>query len=122
MLELIRKINHQKINENETGDIIKRFEKSKINVSDLHYGSNFGSRYEARLILIKEVEKGFSVAVIDVVGGIYLLDIEDNKFILNNNIGFGTVIGDKVESWCFDREGTVAYGYESTYKYAEKAY
>ena len=121
MLELIRKINHQDIGESEIDGIVELFEERDVQVYDSHYGSNFGSRYEARLILIKEVEKGFSVAAIDVVGGIYLLDIKDNKFIINNNIGFGTVIGDKVEGWCFDREGTIAYGYESTCRYAEKA-
>ena len=122
MLELIRKINNQKISENEIENIVKLFKENEVEVYDSHYGSNFGSRYETSFILIKETGSGYSVAAVDAVGGIYHLNVKDNKFIINNSMCYGSRMGDKVEGWCFDRENVVAYGYESTGRYAFSAY
>ena len=119
MLELIRKINSQKISKNEIENIVERFKSTKINIFDNH----FSTSKPTNLILVKEAgrRRRYSVVAPDANGNIYKVGIWGGQPALNNAIGFGTLIGDKVEGWCFDREGTVAYGYESTCRYAEKA-
>ena len=115
MLELIRKINSQDID--EIDGIVELFEENEVEVYDGH----FGDSRMTNLILIKEVSNGYTVAATDAVNNLVLISIRDNELNFFNGKIFGTVIGDKVEGWCFDREGTIAFGYESTQRYAEKA-
>ena len=118
MLRLIDKINTHELTQKEIQDAVERFNDEEVEVYDPHYGTS----YMTSLILIKETGSGYSVAAVDKVGGIYHLNVKDNKLSINNSMCYGSRIGDKVEGWDFDRECTVAYGYESTCRYAEKAY
>ena len=116
MLELIRKINRQDIDEREIENIVKLFKERNVQV----YDSHFGISYRADLILIKD-DGSYMVTVVDMLGGIYFLDTKDGVLTVDNARGYGSRKGNKVEGWGYDRGRTIAYGYKPTGRYAEKA-
>lgn len=91
--------------------------KEIVNVVDNHY---YGQTIATELLYIKKDNEVIDIVGIDRTNNIIAVDMKNNVLQFDNTTSYGVLKDDKLFGWCFDRDGYVIEGFETSGYYKER--